>query len=240
MVSRGGPNRDLGDAAPETLARAEGVAGELALRRRVAADAADDPVYELIVNGVFLMDTVDSSTERQLADEVLDRLATPGRILVGGLGLGVTLGCLLADDRVGRVDVVEIEPLLVEWLRAGLVPGADAVLADPRVHVTVADVRDVLRHAVAGTYDGVVLDVDNGPDFLVRAANAAVYQPASVRDVATALAPGGVVAVWSAAPSAALETTLAEVVGRCEEVVHTVERNSRSVTYHLYLARRQA
>ncbi len=228
------------DAGPETLARAEGVSGELTLRRRVETEAGLDAVFELIVNGVFLMDTAETSTERMLADEVLERLAAPRRILVAGLGLGVTLGCLLTDVRVDRVDVVEVEALLVEWLRAGLVPGADAVLADPRVHVTVADVRDVLRNAVAGTYDAVVLDVDNGPDFLVRAANAAIYQPASVRDVATALAPGGVVAVWSAAPSPALETTLAEVVGRCEEVGRTVERNGRSATYHLYLARRQA
>ena len=228
------------DAGPETLARAEGVSGELTLRRRDGTEAGLDAVFELIVNGVFLMDTAETSTERMLADQVLERLAAPRRILVGGLGLGVTLGRLLTDVRVDRVDVVEVEALLVEWLRAGLVPGADAVLADPRVHVTVADVRDVLRHAVAGTYDGVVLDVDNGPDFLVRAANAAVYRPASVRDVTTALAPGGVVAVWSAAPSAALETTLAEVVGRCQEVVRTVERNGRSVTYHIYLACRQA
>lgn len=228
------------DAGPETLARAEGVSGELTLRRRDGTEAGLDAVFELIVNGVFLMDTAETSTERMLADQVLERLAAPRRILVGGLGLGVTLGRLLTDVRVDRVDVVEVEALLVEWLRAGLVPGADAVLADPRVHVTVADVRDVLRHAVAGTYDGVVLDVDNGPDFLVRAANAAVYRPASVHDVTTALAPGGVVAVWSAAPSAALETTLAEVVGRCQEVVRTVERNGRSVTYHIYLARRQA
>ncbi|HMG31576.1 MAG TPA: hypothetical protein VK585_15805 [Jiangellaceae bacterium] len=228
------------DAGPETLARAEGVSGELTLRRRDGTEAGLDAVFELIVNGVFLMDTAETSTERMLAEQVLERLAAPRRILVGGLGLGVTLGRLLTDVRVDRVDVVEVEALLVEWLRAGLVPGADAVLADPRVHVTVADVRDVLRHAVAGTYDGVVLDVDNGPDFLVRAANAAVYRPASVRDVTTALAPGGVVAVWSAAPSAALETTLAEVVGRCQEVVRTVERNGRSVTYHIYLARRQA
>ena len=228
------------DAGPETLARAEGVSGELTLRRRDGTEAGLDAVFELIVNGVFLMDTAETSTERMLAEEVLERLAAPRRILVGGLGLGVTLGRLLTDVRVDRVDVVEVEALLVEWLRAGLVPGADAVLADPRVHVTVADVRDVLRHAVAGTYDGVVLDVDNGPDFLVRAANAAVYRPASVHDVTTALAPGGVVAVWSAAPSAALETTLAEVVGRCQEVVRTVERNGRSVTYHIYLARRQA
>jgi spermidine synthase len=227
------------DTAPETLARAEGVTGELTLRRRVAAEPRVDPVYELIVDGVFLMDTAETSTERLLADAVLDRLAEPGRILVGGLGLGVTLAGLLTDSRVDRVDVVEIEPLLVRWLRSGLVPPADATLADPRVHVTVADIGDVLRVVVVGTYVGVLLDVDNGPDFLVRAANAAVYRTASMRDVARALVPGGVLAVWSAARSSDLATTMADEVGPCEEVVRTVERDGRPMTYHLYLARRR-
>jgi spermidine synthase len=228
------------DAALETLARADGVTGELTLRRRVAADPRVDPVYELIVDGVFLMDTAETSTERLLADAVLDRLAVPRRILVGGMGLGVTLAALLTDVRVDRVDVVEIEPLLVRWLRSGLVPAVDAVLADPRVHVTVADISDVLRDVVINIYDGVLLDVDNGPDFLVRAANAAVYRNASMRDVARALVPGGVLAVWSAAPSSALASTMAEEVGPCEEVVRTVERDGRPMTYHIYLARRRA
>jgi spermidine synthase len=228
------------DATLQTLARAEGVTGELTLRRRLEADAGDDAVYELIVNGIFLMDTAETSSERLLAEAVLDRLATPGRILLGGLGLGLTLAELLADVRVGRVDVVEIEPLLVQWLHAGLVPGMDAVLADQRVHVTVADIRDVLGDVVTKGYDGVLLDVDNGPDFLVHAANAAVYQTASIRDIARALAPGGVLAVWSAARSSVLATTMAEEVGPGEEVVRTVERDGRLMTYHLHLARRRA
>jgi spermidine synthase len=226
------------DVAPETLARAEGVTGELTLRRRVAAGV--DAIYELIVNGVFLMDTAETSTERLLADAVLDRLAVPRRILVGGLGLGVTLAELLTDVRVDRVDVVEIEPLLVRWLRSGLVPPVDAALADPRVHVTVADIRDVLRDVGISTFDGVLLDVDNGPDFLVRAANAAVYRRASMRDVASALVPGGVLAVWSAARSSDLATTMADEIGPCEEVVRTVERDGRPMTYDVYLARRRA
>ena len=228
------------DATLQTLARAEGVTGELTLRRRLEADAGDDAVYELIVNGIFLMDTAETSSERLLAEAVLDRLDSPGRILVGGLGLGVTLAELLADVRIGRVDVVEIEPLLVQWLHAGLVPGMDAVLADQRVHVTVADIRDVLRDVVTNSYDGVLIDVDNGPDFLVRAANAAVYQTASMRDIARALTPGGVLAVWSAARSSVLATTMAEEVGPGDEVVRTVERDGRLMTYHLHLARRRA
>ena len=91
------------DLPPETIARADGVAGEVVLRRRAAENApepAPETVYELIVNGVFLMDTADVSTERLLADAVLDRHGAPRRVLVGGLGLGVTVHALLADIRV--------------------------------------------------------------------------------------------------------------------------------------------
>lgn len=220
-------------APPETVARAEGVLGEVVLRRRT-----NPAGYELIVGGVFLMDTAASSTEELLAASVLDRHDAPRRILLGGLGLGVTLGALLADARVERVDVVEIEPLLVEWLRSGLVPGADAWLRDPRVRVVIGDVRAAIRDAAPATYDGVVLDVDNGPDFLVHPQNAAVYERPALAGAAGLLAPGGMLAVWSAAPSATLPAVLGHVLGGCDEVVRTVHRMGRELTYHLYLARR--
>jgi spermidine synthase len=231
------------DLPPETIARADGVAGEVVLRRRAAEnadEAARETVYELIVNGVFLMDTAEVSTERLLADAVLDGHEAPRRVLVGGLGLGVTVQALLADVRVEHLDVVEIEPVLVDWLRSGLIPGVEVVLADPRVQVVVADIRDAVRGAADGRYDAVLLDVDNGPDFLVRDANAAVYQTSALREMGRVLAPHGMLAVWSAAVSPALASTLAELVGPVEEVVRTVGREGRRVTYHVYLTRREA
>jgi spermidine synthase len=217
---------------PQTIARGEGVHGELALRRR----GAEPAIYELIVNGVFLMDSAETSTERLLAEAVLVRHADPRRILVGGLGLGFTVTALLEDRRVERVDVVEIEPLLVEWLRSGLVPGADDMLRDPRVQVQVGDVLDVLAGAPAGPYDGILLDVDNGPGFLVHDANAAVYETAALRDARAALRDGGLLAVWSAAPAKQLERDLAANVGRCDVVTADLVREGRPMTYYLYLA----
>ncbi len=219
---------------PETIARGDGTLGELVLRRR----GSTPPVYELIVNGVFLMDTAETSTERMLADEVLQRLAAPRRVLVGGLGLGYTVHALLDDHRVEHVDVVEIESLLVEWLRADLVPGAADVMADTRVRVVVGDIRTALAAAVPNGYDAVLLDVDNGPDFLVHERNAAVYQDAALASAARVLRPCGMLAVWSAAPSAVLAERLAVVIGRVEDVAIDVVRDNRPMTYHLYLAYR--
>jgi spermidine synthase len=222
------------DRSPERLARGDGVLGELALRRRV--DLNGHAVVELIVNGTFLMDTAQTATESLLADAVLDRHAAPRRVLLGGLGLGVTGMTLLADVRVERLVIVEIEPLLVEWLQSGVVQGAQLVVEDPRVEMRTADVIDVLRCASDRSFEAVILDVDNGPGFLAHPQNAAIYGRVALADAARLLTPGGLLAVWSGDPSPRLVETLTEVVGPCEEVMQTVIRDEREITYHIYLA----
>lgn len=221
--------------APQTLVRRDGVDGEVVVRRR---DAPGGPVYELIVNGTFLMDTAETSTERLLADLVLDRHPEPSAVLVAGLGFGFTVGALLADARVRRVDVVELEPTLVDVLRGGVVPGLAAVVDDPRVRMVVDDVRAMLPAVPPSTYDGILLDVDNGPHFLVHEANAEVYERPLLSVAARALRPGGMLAVWSAAPTPVLAGVLADAVGEVEQVVRTVRRETRDVDYHVYVARR--
>lgn len=221
-----------------TLARGEGVLGEVVLRRRRGLDRAT--VIELIINGVFVMDTGETSSERLLADVVLDRLPAPRRILLGGLGLGVTLAELLADVRVEQVDVVEIEPVLVSWLRSGIVAGARAVVEDPRVEVRVGNLLDMLRDEPAGSFDAILVDVDNGPEFLVHPANADLYERPALAAAARVLAPDGVLAVWSSTPSSRLADALTEVVGSCDEIAHAVIRDGREVTYYVYVASRLA
>ena len=218
---------------PQVVARAAGVLGEVVLRRRCTPERE---VHELIVNGVFLMDTAETSTERLLAETLLERHPAPHRVLVAGLGLGCTLAALLADPRPRQVDVVEIEPQLVAWLRAGLVPGAAAALADPRVRLRVADIRQVLAGPPPHRYDALVLDVDNGPGFLVHDRNAAVYQPPGLAAAGRAVVPGGLLLVWSSTPAPALQQALAGAAGPTEHIVRWVERDGRAVDYHLYLA----
>ena len=180
------------------VARAESARGELVLRQRTEADGST--TLELRANGVFVMDTRETSSERALAREALTRHGRPHRVLVGGLGLGFTLATVLADPRVRRVLVAEIEPALVGWLRDGTVPHGPALLADDRVEVAVGDVRDVLGAAGRAAYDLVLLDVDNGPGYLVHEANAELYASAPLALVREALRPDGIVVIWSADP----------------------------------------
>jgi spermidine synthase len=221
------------------IGRAPGaLGGEVVLRSR--PDDARGTVYELVVDGVFAMDTVDTSTERALATAALARV--PGSrvaVAVGGLGLGFTVRALLDDPRVGRVEVIELEASLVEWLRADAVPGMAGVLSDPRVRVHVGDVRALLPTLPAASVDAVLLDVDNGPGFLVHKANAAVYEDAFLRTCLARLRRCGTLAVWSSDPVPALRARLAELAGDCAELLLPVEREGHAFDYALYLATRQ-
>ncbi|MDH2414931.1 hypothetical protein [Nocardioides sp. CER19] len=214
----------------DEVARAESERGELVLRRR------PDGTLELRANGVFVMDTVETSTERALATRALELHARPATVLVGGLGLGFTLRAVLEDGRVERVTVVEIEEALPGWMRDGTVPGSD-LLADPRVTVTVGDVAQVLAVSAGSTYDLVLLDVDNGPGYLVHDANADLYEAAALEQARRATRPGGTVVVWSAAQAPGLGATMERVFGRwrSEAVAYDVDLQGRAETYWLYV-----
>lgn len=195
-------------------------------------------MHELLVGGVLLMDDRDTSTERMLVQAALDQvLGDDLAVVVGGLGLGFSLAAALADARVARVLVAEIEPALPRWLDAGLVPATAGVLADPRVEVRVADVREVLAGLPPASVDVVALDVDNGPGFLVHDRNAALYGHGELARARAPLRPGGVLAVWSSHRAPDLRATLTDVVGACEERLLRVDRAGRELEYALYLAR---
>lgn len=215
----------------EEVARSQSERGELVLRRR------DDGSLELRANGVFVMDTVETTTERELATRALALHGNAASVLIGGLGLGFTLAATLADPRVAEVSVVEIEPALVDWLRDGTVPHGAALLADPRVTVVVADVARALAEAPPSAYDLVLLDVDNGPGYLVHDANADLYRAPALEEARRATRPGGMVVVWSAAESAELEETMAGVFGpwRTDAVSYDVDLQGRAETYWLYV-----
>jgi spermidine synthase len=208
------------------IARGRSGRGEIVLRRR-----DDDGALELRVNGVFVMDDRETSSEELLASAALATVRRPDRVLVGGLGLGYTVRALLADDRVGEVVVAEIEPDLVGWMRTGLMP---SVLDDLRVGVQVGDVRDVVAGLPDGSVDAILLDVDNGPDFLVYDENSAIYTSDFLAVCGTKLRAAGVLTVWSSSESSALEDAVRYVFGRCEVTPVPVRLQDRDELYYVY------
>ena len=220
------------------LARAESERGEVVLRERHDPDSQAAPVVELRVNGVFVMDTLETASERALATAALAQVEEPRAVLVGGLGLGFTAHEVLGDPRVGRLVVVEMEEALVGWLRDGTVTHGPGFLADERLTVVVADIRQAVHEAAPGSYDLVLLDVDNGPGFLVYDENAALYEAEFLHVVRDALRPGGALVVWSASQSPALQHELTEVFGSATPIPFDVRLQRREEQYWLYLARR--
>jgi spermidine synthase len=218
---------------PATIERAQGQGGgELVLRR-------DGKHYEIISNGVFLMDTRNGESERLLITTAVDAVATAGshapvRVLIGGLGVGFSLAEALRLPAVAAVTVVEIEPAVVDWHRTLLRPFSKGALDDPRVRVVRADLLDWLAEPGGGSFEAICLDIDNGPDWTVTPANARLYGGTGLDLVARRLAPRGVLAVWSAGASPAFEELLR---GRFTEVQVRPVPVPRGEPDLIYLAR---
>lgn len=215
----------------DEVARVLGPRGEVVLLRRGLE------TLELRVNGVFVMDTAQTETEEEQAALALDLVASPARVLVGGLGLGFTTRRVLTDERVREVVVVEIEEAVITWLRDGTVPHGPALLADPRVQVVCADVAAFLTCVAPGSFNLVLLDVDNGPGHLVHESNAQVYGSELLSRTRDALTPGGTAAVWSADPAPVLLSAMESVFGSAEEHGFDVRLQARDEHYYLYVAR---
>lgn len=194
--------------------------GELVLRR-------DGAHHEIVSNGTFLMDTRDGRSERELVRAALRGTPSRAAVLIGGLGVGFSLVEALHSPAVGAVTVVEIEPAVLRWNRTHL---GTAALDDPRVTVAVADLGAFLAAGDTG-FDAVCLDVDNGPEWTVTDANAALYGDPGLDAVDRRLAPGGTLAVWSAGAARDFETRLRSRYARVEVLEVPVPRGEPDVVY---------
>ena len=193
-----------------------------------------DGATELRVNGVFVMDDVETSSERVLAEHVLE--AGAREVLVGGLGLGYTARALLEGDAT-RVVVAELHPEVVQAVAEGAGAGP---FDDPRLQIVVGDVAEIVRALPAAGLDAICLDVDNGPDFLVHPGNVDLYGDGAVTACAAALRPGGTLAIWSMADSLELRETMAHHLVDVAARTVPVSLQGRDEAYWIISGRRPA
>lgn len=198
-------------------ARVPGEGGEVRLFKRGRE-------FSLRIDETELMNSLLHASEDALADIACGGLAdnpSPA-VLVGGLGMGYTLASALKRLGPGaKVTVVELLAVVVAWNRGPLGHLAGHPLDDGRVTLREGDVAKALRRECAA-YDAVLLDVDNGPQGLVRGANDWIYSEDGLAAAFKALMPGGFLAVWSAGPDPAFRMRL------CKTGFETAEHRVRT------------
>jgi len=188
------------------VARVPGDGGELRLMQRGAE-------FSIMAGSIELMGSRLSGSEEALATLTCARVRERPRphILIGGLGMGFTLRAALAGlGPDAAITVAELVPEVVAWARGPLAAVHGESLSDPRVTVFEGDVADLIVGAQS-RYDAILLDVDNGPEGLMRKSNDDLYDAYGLRQAHAALRPGGVLAVWSSAPHPAFTQRLRAV-----------------------------
>jgi spermidine synthase len=194
--------------------------------------------FMIVLDRNELMSSRMSGSEEALANLSCERLRGRARphLLIGGYGMGFTLRAALAAlDDTGSVTVAELVPEIIQWARGPMAELAAGCLDDPRVRLVQADVADVIG-AARGVYDAILLDVDNGPDGLVRQANDRLYSAQGIAAAIAALKPGGILAIWSAAPDASFARRLSRAGLAVEEVAVRARSNGKGPRHVIWFA----
>lgn len=168
--------------------------GLLELRRRGERD------FLIVIAGRVLMTSVARRSEEALATLAIEAMGPrkAPRVLVGGLGMGFTLRAALdALPATARVLVAELSRKVVDWCRGPLAPLTAGAVDDPRVTVELGDVARTITTARAGSFDAILLDLYEGPYAKTQRREDPFFGPRALARAHAALAPGGVLAVWS-------------------------------------------
>ena len=194
--------------------------------------------FIIVIDRNELMSTRMNGSEIALATMALARISgvVAPRVLIGGYGMGFTLRAVLgAVGPNAGVTVAELVPEILAWARGPMVAVAAGCLDDARVRIVEEDVAVTIA-AGAGAYDAILLDVDNGPDGLVRAGNDRLYAPRGLAAAKAALRPGGVLAVWSAGPDAKFVRRLKDAGFAVDEVAVKARTNGKGPRHVIWFA----
>ncbi len=185
-----------------------------------------------------LMSTRKWGSEVALAEMGIARQASKApHILIGGYGMGFTLRAALAIlPKTAKVTVVELVPEIIAWARGPMAEVMAGCLDDPRVRLVMGDVGEVIATA-HNEYDAILLDVDNGPDGLVRADNDGIYARSGLLAAREALSPGGVLAIWSAGPDPSFTRRLERAKFTVDEVKVAARSNGKGPKHVIWFAK---
>lgn len=167
----------------------------------------------IMVDNRVLMNSHANRSEIALGELACRAAPRPrSRVLIGGLGMGLTLRAALDSlPDTAQVVVAELNRVVVTWCRGPLAGLTQSAAIDPRVTVVIDDVSSVIAKAArpgADRFDAIIIDLYEGPHRDTDATNDPFYGSRALKTTAAALSPGGVFAVWGESPDAAFEKRL--------------------------------
>lgn len=229
----------------EELAYHQTPLGDLTLRRRIEPRLGNTEVFEVKLGDEYLMSSLFTESERQLAYLGLAGLTGELDVVVGGLGLGYTAAAALENKTVRSLLVIDLFPEVIGWHRDGLVPLGATLSGDTRCDLRQGDFFALAVTELDGgrQFDAVLLDVDHSPKHYLDEKNESFYSAEGLKKLKTQIKEGGVFALWSDDPvDEDFTAHLRSIFGKADG--HNVEfsnpyTNSTSVN-SVYMARRSS
>lgn len=202
--------------------------------------------FVLKYNGKELMSTNHTYSEQLLAEKGCAHLIKSSegkgkkshhpKVLIGGLGLGFTLKrALEVVGTPATVEVAELMPPLIEWNRTFLVEHNGPLLEDPRTRIIQGDLFKTLSNKTHGSYDALLLDIDNTPDDLITSGNARLYSPDFLRHLGQILTPTGKLSYWLSEPAPKFKKLLEQCGFDVEAYPAKQRENSKRAIHCLYV-----
>ncbi|MDQ3635912.1 MAG: spermidine synthase [Acidobacteriota bacterium] len=185
--------------------------GELILRRREEPRLQKGEVFEVKLGDEFLMSSLFTEGEKELANIGLAGLKGKLDVVVGGLGLGYTAVAALENKDVCSLLVIDKFQEVIDWHKQKLVPLGKVLSEDKRCELRQGDFFELARTGFGVSnderkFDAVLLDIDHSPEHFLDEKNETFYRKKGLEFLQKQLKNGGVFALWSNDPPDVLFT----------------------------------
>lgn len=179
--------------------------GDLSLRRRTETLLQDREVFEVKLGDEYLMSSLFTESEQQLASLALAPLEGELDVVIGGLGLGYTAAEALKNKMVSRLLVIDLFQAVIDWHRQELVPMSKVLTGDHRCELRQGDFFELSLTGLDCEYpgrkfDAVLVDIDHSPKHFLAPGSQAFYTVEGLTHLSDQLKPGGCFALWSNDP----------------------------------------
>ena len=141
------------------------------------------------------------------------------RVLVGGLGMAITLRAVLDElPKTAEVVVAELNPRIKDWCLGPLAELTAGAACDSRVTIEITDVAELIQQAKPESFDAIIFDLYRGPHPKTDRQDDPLYGSRAIERSRIALKKDGLFAIWGENPDVGFEKRLSSAgfAVRCE------------------------